>query len=140
MNANSSSPDSRRNFLKKSSTVLAASVAAPYLAFPRKGFSQNSETLKIGLIGCGGRGSGAADQAMKADGNVALTAMGDVFPDRLQNSLRALQKAGGEKCKVTPENCFIGLDAYANRVTPGIATGGTGSGAFQSGLSGPSFS
>ncbi|MGV3772416.1 MAG: Gfo/Idh/MocA family protein [Verrucomicrobiales bacterium] len=119
-NLNSSQEETRRTFLKKSSTVVAAGVAMPYLAFPQKSFAEDAETIKVGLIGCGGRGSGAAAQALGADKNVMLTAMGDVFEDRLQNSLKALQTTAKEKVQVTPENCFVGFDAYQKVIDSGV--------------------
>ena len=64
------------------------------------------------MIGCGGRGTGAASQAMKADGNVMLTAMGDMYPDRLDVSYNALKKAAEEKIQVEPDMKFTGFDAY----------------------------
>jgi len=70
------------------------------------------KTLKVGLIGCGGRGTGAAAQALQADGNVVLAVMGDVFKDRLDASHRELLKVVGDKVKVDEEHKFIGFDAY----------------------------
>jgi predicted dehydrogenase len=66
----------------------------------------------VGLIGCGGRGTGAASQALHADKNAVLTAMGDVFENQLQNSLKSLQQQCENQVKVTPETSFVGLDAY----------------------------
>jgi hypothetical protein len=79
---------SRRRSLKSSTAVAAG---APFLA--GNGFAQESagQTLRVGLIGCGGRGTGAAAQALAADSIVKLVALGDVFPDRLQGSLDALK-------------------------------------------------
>jgi len=102
---------SRRQFLKSSAVVMGA-VAAPYLLSQREAFAVNSDTLKVGLIGCGGRGSGAASQALAADKNVILTAMGDAFEDRLQSSLKNLQESVGKQVQVTPDHCFVGLDAF----------------------------
>jgi predicted dehydrogenase len=76
--------------------------------------------LRVGLIGCGGRGTGAASQALNADKDVTLTAMGDAFEDQLQASLRGLRKEQPEKVKVTPENCFVGLDAYHKVIASGV--------------------
>jgi predicted dehydrogenase len=70
------------------------------------------DTIRVGLIGCGGRGSGAAADALQADKNVALVAMGDAFGDRLQKSLEGIRKAAGDKVQVTPERCYTGFDAY----------------------------
>jgi myo-inositol 2-dehydrogenase / D-chiro-inositol 1-dehydrogenase len=123
MNQNSESPDSRRGFLKKSSFALAAGVAAPYLAFPQKGFSQSSDTLKVGLIGCGGRGTGAAGQALAADKNVVLTAMGDVFESQLDGAHKALTKQFADKpdkVRVDQANRFVGLDAYHKVIDSGV--------------------
>ena len=74
--------------------------------------ADNSETLKVGLIGCGGRGTGAAAQALKADDNVQLTAMGDLFPERLQQSLEILQKQLPDRINVTADHRYVGFDAY----------------------------
>jgi predicted dehydrogenase len=70
--------------------------------------------LRVGLVGCGGRGTGAAAQAMAADSNVKLVCMGDAFGDRLQGSLEELRKQTDitQKIDVAPERCFVGFDAY----------------------------
>ncbi|HTG43964.1 MAG TPA: Gfo/Idh/MocA family oxidoreductase [Verrucomicrobiae bacterium] len=120
MNQNSETPDSRRAFLKKSSLAVAAGVAAPYLAFPQKSFSQSNATLKVGLIGCGGRGTGAASQALSADKNVVLTALGDVFESQLDVAQKALSKDFADKVKVEPSNRFLGLDAYQKVIDSGV--------------------
>src|SRR4051794_41010855 len=89
-NANSS-PASRRDFPKRSSTLaVGGSIAASLGAIPAV-HAQGSEAINVALIGCGGRGSGAAIQAMKADPNNRLTVMCDVFPDRLASARKALQ-------------------------------------------------
>jgi len=131
---------SRREFLKNSTiagggalaltSVLAgcasrkpaqkAAVAATVAAAAPAVVAQTPQTLKVGLIGCGGRGSGAASQALNADPNVVLTAMGDAFEDQLQKSLQSLQKSCGDKVKVTPDKCFVGLDAYQKVIDSGV--------------------
>src|SRR3546814_16469966 len=63
-------------------------------------------------LGCGGRGTGAANQALKADPDVVLHAMGDVFEDKLKKSLENLTKIHGDKVKVKDKRRFIGFDAY----------------------------
>src|SRR5881392_3268213 len=116
---NTPSQTSRREFLKTSAiagTILAAPAILPGKLFAAEG----GDTLKIGLIGCGGRGSGAADQALNADKNVVLTAMGDAFEDRLQTSLKNLQTKHADKVKVTPDKCFVGLDAYQKVIDSGV--------------------
>jgi predicted dehydrogenase len=75
------------------------------------------EVLRVGLIGCGGRGTGAAANALHAEnGTVVLTAMADVLPGRIEGSLAGLKETFGaeadERIQVTPERCFTGFDAY----------------------------
>jgi len=111
---------SRRQFLKASTTAALGSVFAANLSFPEKTFAANSDTLKVGLIGCGGRGTGAANQALNADKNVVLTAMADVFENQLQGSLRTLKGEVGGKVEVDPDHCFIGLDAYQKVIDSGV--------------------
>lgn len=113
-------PTSRRDFLK-SSALLGGVLAAPAL-LPGKllGAAGGGDTLRLGLIGCGGRGSGAAANALSADKNVILTALGDAFADRVQNSLKNLQAAHPDRVKVSPETCFVGLDAYQKVIESGV--------------------
>ena len=106
---------SRREFLKTTAAVAAASsVAAPAV------HAAGSDVIKIGLVGCGGRGSGAAAQALTADSNTVLTAMGDAFADRAETSLAGLKKRFADRVKVTPETVFSGLDAYKQVIDSGI--------------------
>jgi len=80
------------------------------------------DVLKIGLIGCGGRGTGAAGQALRADPNVKLWAMADAFRDHLDASLTRLredQMVAG-KIDVTAERCFTGFDAYQRLIGSGV--------------------
>jgi len=113
-------PTTRRRFLRTGSMAALIGAAAPYVKIAPKAFAQNSETIKVGLIGCGGRGSGAAGQALAADNNVTLTAMGDVFEDRMRNSHDALKKQAGEKVQVDPDKMFVGLDAYKKVLNSGV--------------------
>src|SRR5215813_6187867 len=94
----SASPVSRRQFIK-SSSLVAASAASVLggLTVERSAYAAGSDTLKLALIGCGGRGSGAADQALSTEGSVKLIAMADAFPDRLNSSLNELKKAKEDK-------------------------------------------
>ncbi len=118
------SPDSanqdstRRQFIGTSLSIAAgsATVGTATRAFPSTVHAGGDDVLRVGLIGCGGRGTGAAGQALQADDNVKLVAMGDAFEDRLQLSLKSL--AGIEelagKVDVPPEQQFVGFDAYKN--------------------------
>lgn len=109
----------RREFLK-TSAVLGSALAAPAILQGNLFAGTNTDTLRVGLIGCGGRGTGAAAQALHADPNVVLTAMGDAFEEKLTESLRALQKENPDKVKVTPDHCFVGLDAYQKVIDSGV--------------------
>ena len=80
----------------------------------------SSKTIKVGLVGIGGRGSGAAAQAMAADDNVALTAIGDMFEDRIKLRSRILKARGRDKYQVTPETTFSGIDAYKKVIDSGV--------------------
>jgi predicted dehydrogenase len=102
---------SRRSFLEKSA-VLAAGAAAG-LSLARSVHAAGSDTIKIGLIGCGGRGTGAAVNALSVDPNTRLVAMGDAFTDQLESSLKNLKASPvAKQVAVSPDHCFVGLDAY----------------------------
>ncbi|HEY1171819.1 MAG TPA: Gfo/Idh/MocA family oxidoreductase [Verrucomicrobiae bacterium] len=100
---------SRRDFIK---TAAVTTAMASSLSFPSVMRGATGDKLKIGLIGCGGRGNGAANQALTADSNCELHAMGDVFADKLQIGLQSLKKLQPEKVNVPAERQFVGLDAY----------------------------
>lgn len=103
---------SRRVFIKKSGiAIIGSSLTYPGAALEAAGL-QKHPVLKVGLIGCGGRGTGAANQALAADPNVILTAMADIFEDQLEGAHSALLKIHKDKVKVENENKFIGFDAY----------------------------
>ena len=111
---------SRREALKLAGVALAGS-AFPSIIIPNRAFAgTNSETLKVGLIGCGGRGSGAAMQALKADPNVVLHALGDIFPERFEQCLQGLRKVHGDKVKVDDGHKFVGFDAYQKVIDSGV--------------------
>jgi predicted dehydrogenase len=108
---------SRREFL-----AASAASAASLAALAPRVYAAGSDTLKVGLIGCGRRGTGAAAQALSADANVQLTAMGDMFDDHLKASLAWLrgEEKLADKVRVKPENCFTGFDAYQGVLASGV--------------------
>jgi predicted dehydrogenase len=111
---------SRRQFLKHSA-VLGGALAAPSILAGKTFGAESGDTLRVGLIGCGGRGTGAANQALNADKNVVLTAMADAFEDRLKSSLENLKKAAvADRVKVEPGRCFVGFDAYQKVIDSGV--------------------
>ncbi len=116
----SSDSTSRRRFLQSTSAAVIGGVAAPHILVKERAFAANSETLRVGLIGCGGRGTGAASQAIKADKNMMVTAMADVFEERLETSYRSLQAVDESKVRVEPDKKFIGLDAYQKLLESGV--------------------
>lgn len=111
---------SRRNFLKTTTALVGSALAGPAILPGHGRAAQSTETLRVGLVGCGGRGTGAASQALQADPNVVLTALADAFPEPLQTCLQTLQKAHPERVKVTPDTCFVGLDAYQKLIDSGV--------------------
>ncbi len=98
----------RRDFAKMS----AALGMAAFLADPAE--AAKAKPLKIGLLGCGGRGTGAATQCLMGNENVKLVAMADVFEDRLNGALNKIKgnDAVAKKVDVSKKNIFVGLDAY----------------------------
>jgi predicted dehydrogenase len=108
----------RRRFLK--TTAATASTLA--LAGAPAVHAASVDTLKVGLIGCGGRGTGAAQQALSADPNVQLWAVGDAFQDRLTSSLNTLRGRNNlrDKINVTAARQFVGFDAYKGVIDSGV--------------------
>lgn len=108
-----SSAGTRRKFLKNAGVLTAATMAGG-LAVARGAHAAGSDLVRIALIGCGSRGTGAASQALSTSGPVRLVAMADVFSDRLERSLANLQKIEEikDRIDVPPERRFVGFDAY----------------------------
>jgi myo-inositol 2-dehydrogenase/D-chiro-inositol 1-dehydrogenase len=106
-------PFSRRSFLNNSAKAIAGGALLGGVPLIGRGQSAQAKSgpLKVALVGCGGRGSGAAKQALAADSQVVLTAMGDVFSDRLENAHKNLSAVHPDKVKVDESQKFVGLDA-----------------------------
>jgi myo-inositol 2-dehydrogenase / D-chiro-inositol 1-dehydrogenase len=109
-NSASSPKPNRRTFIQYTGAVIGGSLAFNIGSSPA--FAGSSNTLKVGLIGCGGRGAGAASEALAADPDTVLTAMGDVFSDRLEESYKELAEMYPSRVKVDKNNKFVGFDAY----------------------------
>ncbi len=101
---------SRRGFMAQAAAG-AVSLAAASTFHPRA-FAAGSDKVKLGLIGCGGRGTYDAGNCLTAIEGVELVAMGDTFQDRLDQSRRTLSKKLPDKVKVTDETCFVGWEAH----------------------------
>lgn len=120
---NTPTPFSRRSFLK-------AGAAASLLAGVPRVFAAGSDRLRIGLVGCGGRGIGAVRDCITADPTVRLVAIGDAFADRIEAALKNFREGTqgnnprppltAEQLAVTPETCFVGFDAYQKVIDAGI--------------------
>jgi predicted dehydrogenase len=117
------SPVSRRQFVAASAGLAAATTLVPS-AFARFGSRDDGGgRLKIGVIGCGGRGTGAAMDALNASPDVHIWAMGDAFKDRLDGARGELTKADygfGDRAKVSDDRCFSGFDAYQKVLASGV--------------------
>src|ERR1043166_509071 len=117
MNSQNDSPPSRRDFLKTTSSAAVGTAILGGLSVARSAHGASADdTLKIALIGCGGRGSGAANQALSTEGKTKLVAMADAFPDQLEGSLKNLKRQHGDKVAVTDDKKFIGFDAYKQAI------------------------
>ena len=104
---NARSETTRRSFLKATSTAaLLTGMASQAHAAPVDG------TIRVGLIGCGGRGLGAAVNAMKADPNVRITAMADLFQPSIDRGMRSLKVHSSEQFQVEADHTFTGFDSY----------------------------
>ena len=108
---------SRREFVQKTA-IATSGLLTTSLPIESMVHGQGEKKLKLALIGCGGRGSGAAVQALTADKNVELVAMADAFGDRIEKSLKGIQEHfdGEKKINVKAKNQFIGFDAYKKAI------------------------
>jgi predicted dehydrogenase len=116
---------SRRQFLK---TGAAASLL-PLLGSITPAFAAGSDRVRIGLVGCGGRGIGAVRNCLAADPSVQLVAIGDAFADRVDAAMTEFTQGGGNETRpplpadqfaVSRERCFTGFDAYKQVINSGI--------------------
>jgi len=99
---------SRRDFIKTSAAVSLAAVGVG----TNRIFAAGSGKIRIGLIGCGSRGTTAAINCLESANGVELVAMGDLFQDKLDSSLNTIKEKFPQKVKVSPETAFVGFDAY----------------------------
>ena len=107
----STQPATRRHFLKTSATAVAA-VSVGALEVSRTAHAAASDILRLGMIGCGGRNSGAAVQALTADKGARLVAMCDFHMDRVKSKRAEIKAAKPEQVDVTDDRCFSGFDGY----------------------------
>jgi predicted dehydrogenase len=110
----------RREFVKQSSLLAGSLMAMPLMS---QGYHNSvDDVIKVALVGCGGRGTGAAMQALLSKQNVRLVAMADAFRDRLDSCYKSLQEDDDEgrnvkdKITVTDATKFVGFDAYSKAI------------------------
>ena len=101
----------RRGFWNASGAAFAATLATP-----RAGYCAEDNTIKVALVGCGGRGTGAAANALSTQGPVKLWAMADVFEHRLEGSLKSLSAKHTSQVFVPPERRFLGFDGFKHAI------------------------
>jgi predicted dehydrogenase len=110
--------DHRPDAVTRRTFIGTTAAAAAALALPGGLFAQGSDRLRVGLVGCGGRGTGAARDCLRSSTGVELVSLGDLVPDRLARCRENLAEAASESAefaagyKVTDEQCFTGFDAY----------------------------
>jgi predicted dehydrogenase len=112
--------NSRRDFLKTSSVAAVGAVAGS-LSVARTAHAAGSDEIKVGLIGCGGRGSGAAGDTLSANkSGVKIVAVGDAFEDRMRGTVEGLKRRFGDRVDVPKDRQFVGFDAYKKVIDSGI--------------------
>lgn len=116
--AQSGSSCSRRDFLQRSAAAGAAAYGA--LAMARGAHAAGSDVIKIGLIGCGSRGSGAVANAMNAGRDVRLVAMADLLAEKIEDRRPRLKQMYPEQVAVDDDHCFVGFDAYQKLIRSGV--------------------
>ncbi len=109
------SQSSRRQFLTRGGSAAVGSILAGLIV--SRAYAGEDNTIRIALVGCGGRGSGAAANALSSQtGPTKLVAMADLFEDRMTRSYESLTKQFGERIDVPPERRFLGFDAYRKAI------------------------
>jgi predicted dehydrogenase len=108
MNGMDNAPVTRRDFVKTAAAASAAAAIPGNLGL----FAAGSDALKVGVIGCGGRGTGAATDCLNATPGVEIVALGDLVPDRVESSLKKLKAAFPSRVNVPADRCFTGFDNY----------------------------
>jgi predicted dehydrogenase len=103
-----------------SRSTAAGAAALGSLALGRSAHAAGSDILKVGLVGCGGRGSGAAANALAADKNAQLTALADLFPENIRACRNNLKALAPQQVAVADDHCFLGLDGYQRLIASGV--------------------
>lgn len=115
----STSSLSRRDFVKRAAQGIAG-VSVGLLASTNFAYAASPGKIRVGVIGCGGRGTGAANDALRADPSVEIYAMADLFADRLEHSRKTLANEAGDRVNVPESRRFTGFDGYLEVMASGV--------------------
>lgn len=107
----------RRSFIQQTGAALLTGAYALNPGNPQRAYASAADSIKVGLVGCGGRGTGAAMQALQGDPGTVITALGDIFPMQIEQTVKELKAEYPDRVK--PEK-FIGFDAYKKVIESGI--------------------
>ncbi len=107
----------RRGFIQQTSVAAAAVANTIYRVRPMSAEVPAGPALKAGLVGCGSRGTGAAKDILNGAPDIKITALADVFGDRLENATKALKDRGQE---IPDDRCFVGFDAYKKLIATDV--------------------
>ncbi|MEM1355576.1 MAG: Gfo/Idh/MocA family oxidoreductase [Planctomycetota bacterium] len=105
----------RRQFLKTSGAAVGGAVAISSFS-TSSAYAQGSDTIRVALVGCGGRGTGAVSQIFRTQGNTQLVAVADALENKANGAVNTLRNAAANKVAVTPETTFVGMDAYKKAI------------------------
>ncbi|MCB0601437.1 MAG: dehydrogenase, partial [Saprospiraceae bacterium] len=107
----------RRSFVERTALAGTGVVISPFISSAAGFFNSVDDTIKIALVGCGGRGTGAASQALSTKQNVKLVAMADAFKDNLEASLtNIINEVGKDKVDVPKDRQYVGFDGYLHAI------------------------
>lgn len=110
------SVSSRRDFLQASSLTVVGAAMAAHMGFARMAHGASNDQIRVAVIGCGGRGAGAAANCLEADPAVKIVAIADAFQDRIDSAVKMLKGKFGDRVDVPTERQFAGLDAYKQAI------------------------
>lgn len=110
----------RRGFLKRGRDGAAGVIAAGALAIARSAHAAGNDTIRVALIGCGGRGTGAAANCLNVKGPIKLVAVADVFDQRARGAQASLKNQYGDKVDIPADRVFVGFDAYQKAIASGV--------------------
>lgn len=121
-NQKNDSAMSRRDFLKASAASAAVLLSSSAMAYAQGAAAKGSDVIRVGVIGCGGRGSGAALDCISSAPGVKIVALGDLFQDRLEGCFNALTKREDikDKIDISRDRCFTGFDNYLKVINSGV--------------------